>query len=145
MWRNPRIQISYFPQPDFVSFIRKQFVYEAPYNAYMWYLAPYSFALRHAVTAIFSAGVIGGILLSPFSSTVRGIFAGIMLLYALLAIFSAISQGIRYRDARHVLFLPFAFFAYHFLHGLGVLGGLIKLATGTAPVQKPAPDAVSTS
>ena len=135
VWRNPRIQISYFPQPDFLSFIRKQFVYEAPYNAYMWYLAPYSFAPRHAVTAVFTLGVIGGIVLSPFSSTIRTIFGGVMLLYALLAILSAISQALRYRDARHVLFLPFGFFAYHFLHGLGVLGGLLKLATGTAPVQ----------
>lgn len=136
VWRNPKIQISYFPQPDFVSFIRKQFVYEAPYNAYMWYLAPYSFAARHAITALFALGVIGGIVFSPFSSVVRSVFSGVMLLYAVLAIFSAISQGIRYRDAQHVLFLPFAFFAYHFLHGLGVLAGLLKLATGTAPVQR---------
>ena len=136
VWRNPKIQISYFPQPDMTSFIRKQFVYEAPYNAYMWYLAPYSFAARHAITAVFALGVIGGIILSPFSSLVRTVFAGVMILYALLAIFSAISQGIRYREARHVLFLPFAFFSYHFLHGLGVLAGLLKLATGTAPVQR---------
>ena len=136
VWRNPKIQISYFPQPDFVSFIRKQFVYEAPFNAYMWYLAPYSFAARHAITAVFSLGVIGGIFLSPFSGLVRTVFGGVMLLYAVLAIFSAISQGIRYRDARHVVFLPFAFFSYHFLHGLGVLGGLLRLATGTAPVQR---------
>jgi hypothetical protein len=136
VWRNPQIQISYFPQPDFVSFIRKQFVYEAPYNAYMWYLAPYSFAPRHAITAVFALGVIGGIILSPFSTLVRTAFAAVMLLYALLAIFSAMSQGARYREPRHVIFLPFAFFGYHFLHGLGVLAGLLKLATGNAPVQR---------
>ncbi|HEU4880372.1 MAG TPA: glycosyltransferase family 2 protein, partial [Gemmatimonadaceae bacterium] len=65
IWRKPAIDIEYYPQPDFASFIRKQFMYEAPYNAYMWYVAPYSFALRHAITAVFSLGVIGGLLLSP--------------------------------------------------------------------------------
>ncbi|HKY98627.1 MAG TPA: glycosyltransferase family 2 protein [Gemmatimonadaceae bacterium] len=135
VWRNPQIHLDYFPQPDFRSFIRKQFVYEAPYNAYMWYLAPYSFALRHAITAAFATGVIAGLVLSPFSSMVRTVFTTVMLLYGLLAIASAISQGIRYRDARHVLFLPVAFFLYHFLHGLGVIVGLVRLATHTAPVQ----------
>ncbi|HEX6576685.1 MAG TPA: glycosyltransferase family 2 protein [Gemmatimonadaceae bacterium] len=135
IWRNPRIHLDYFPQPDFKSFIRKQFVYEAPYNAYMWHVAPYSFALRHAITAVFAAGVILGLILSPFSSLVRTVFSGVMLLYAFLAILSAISQAMRYKDARHVLFLPFAFFLYHFLHGLGVIIGLVRLATHTAPVQ----------
>jgi glycosyltransferase involved in cell wall biosynthesis len=137
IWRNPKIDIEYYPQPDFASFIRKQFVYEAPYNAYMWYVAPYSFALRHAITAIFALGVIGGLVLSPFSSVIRTAFILVMALYFLLAILSAVQQAVRYREPRHVLFLPLSFFAYHFLHGLGVIGGLIRLAAGSAPVQRP--------
>lgn len=136
IWRNPKIDIEYYPQPDFASFIRKQFVYEAPYNAYMWYVAPYSFALRHAITAIFALGVIGGLVLSPFSSVIRTAFILVMALYFLLAILSAVQQAVRYREPRHVLFLPLSFFAYHFLHGLGVIGGLIRLAAGSAPVQR---------
>jgi succinoglycan biosynthesis protein ExoA len=136
IWRNPVIDIAYYPQPDFASFIRKQFVFEAPYNAYMWYVAPYSFAVRHAVTAIFALGVIGGIVLSPFSYTVRVIFIAVMSLYFALAILSAVQQAIRYREPRHIVFLPLSFFAYHFLHGIGVLAGLLRLATGTAPVQR---------
>lgn len=136
IWRNPVIDIAYYPQPDFASFIRKQFVFEAPYNAYMWYVAPYSFAVRHAVTAIFALGVIGGIILSPFSHTVRVIFIAVMSLYFVLAILSAVQQAIRYREPRHIVFLPLSFFAYHFLHGIGVLAGLLRLATGTAPVQR---------
>jgi hypothetical protein len=136
IWRNPKIDIEYYPQPDFASFIRKQFVYEAPYNAYMWYVAPYSFALRHAITAIFALGVIGGLVLSPFSSVIRTAFILVMALYFLLAILSAVQQAVRYREPRHVLFLPLSFFAYHFLHGLGVIGGLIRLAAGNAPVQR---------
>ena len=136
IWRNPVIDIAYYPQPDFASFIRKQFVFEAPYNACMWYVAPYSFAARHAVTAIFALGVIGGVVLSPFSHTIRVVFIAVMSLYFALAILSAVQQAIRYHEPRHIVFLPLSFFAYHFLHGVGVLAGLLRLATGTAPVQR---------
>ena len=138
IWRNPRIDIAYYPQPDFKSFIRKQMLLEAPYNAYMWNVAPYSFAPRHAITAVFASGVIGGLLLSPFFPLVRKVFLAVMALYFVLAIISAIQQAVRYREPRHILFLPLSFFLYHFLHGLGVIGGLLKLGAGTAPVQKSA-------
>jgi glycosyltransferase involved in cell wall biosynthesis len=136
IWCNPKIGISYYPQPDFKSFITKQFKYEAPYNAYMWYLAPYSFAVRHAITAIFALGVIGGVMLSPFFPVIRVMFIAVMALYFVLAIGSGIQQAIRYKEWRHALFLPFAFFLYHFIHGLGVIVGLILLATGSSPVQQ---------
>lgn len=135
IWRNPRIQVRYFPQPDFRSFVRKQIQLEAPYNAYMWYLAPYSFAVRHAITGLFAAGVILGVILSFFVGWIRFAFIAVMALYFALAIFSAIQQAIRYREIRHAFALPVGFFLYHFLHGAGVLWGLAKLATGTAPVQ----------
>ena len=140
IWMNPEIQVQYFQQPDLKSFIRKQVVHEAPYNAYLWYLAPYAFTPRHAVTGVFAAGVLGGLALSPFFSAVRWLFIAVMSLYFLLAIAAGIQQAIRYQEPRHVLFAPIGFFLYHFLHGIGVLFGLLKLATGTAPVQgKPEP------
>ncbi|MDO8502299.1 MAG: glycosyltransferase family 2 protein [Gemmatimonadaceae bacterium] len=140
VWMNPWIQVRYFQQPDLASFIRKQVVYEAPYNAYLWYLAPYAFTPRHAITGVFAAGVIAGLAISPFSTFVRWTFAAVMTLYLLLAILSGVQQAVRYREPRHVIFAPVAFFLYHFLHGTGVLIGLARLATGTAPVQgKPEP------
>ncbi len=136
IWRNPKIEIAYFPQPDFLSFIRKQLIHEAPYNAYMWYLAPYSFAVRHAITAMFAAGIIAGLLLSPFFQVIRIVFLVTVALYIVLAVLSALQQAARYREPRHLFVLPPAFFLYHFLHGLGVIGGLVRLAFGIAPVQK---------
>jgi glycosyltransferase involved in cell wall biosynthesis len=136
VWRNPEIQVQYYPQPDLSSFLKKQVVAEAPYNAYMWYLAPYSFAPRHAITALFAIGVIAGLLLSPISQTVRWAFGVVMALYLILALVSATQQAIRFGDARYVVALPISFFLYHFLHGVGVLAGLIRLALGAAPVQK---------
>lgn len=136
VWRNPEIRVQYYPQPDMLSFIRKQVVHEAPYNAYMWYLAPYAFAARHAITGIFAAGVLAGLILSPVSATVRLVFAAVMLLYLFLAVVAGVQQALRYRQPLHALAAPPAFFAYHFLHGLGLLTGLARLALGIAPVQK---------
>ena len=136
IWFNPAIKCSYHNMAGLVAFYRKQILLEAPYNAYMWYLAPYAFAPRHAITGVFAAGVLGGLALSAFTPWIAWPFAGVMSLYALLAVLSALQQAVRYRRPFHVLVLPICFFGFHFLHGLGVLAGLARLATGTAPVQK---------
>lgn len=136
VWCNPEIVVHYYPQPDLPSFLKKQVMFEAPYNAYMWYLAPYSFAPRHAITAFFAFGVIAGLLLSPVSAAIRWSFIAVMALYFLLAIISATQQAVRYGNVLYVIALPPAFFSYHFLHGIGILGGLVSLLAGTAPVQK---------
>lgn len=136
IWLNPAIQCTYFNQPRLWPFLRKQIMVEAPYNPYMWYLAPYSFTLRHAITAVFATGVLAGLALSPFTRWIAWPFAAAMVLYGLLAVASAAQQAFRYRQPMHVIMLPFCFFAFHFLHGLGVLGGALRLLTGSAPVQK---------
>ena len=135
IWKNPRIQVYYYNQKSVWAFLKKQFLLEAPYNAYMWYLAPYAFAPRHAVTGVFAVGVIVGITLSLLMHWVACVYLSIMLFYALLAVASALQQAVRYRQPLHVVCLPFCFFLYHFVHGLGILSGLLRLATRTAPVQ----------
>ena len=136
VWCNPEIQVQYYPQPDLASFLKKQVTAEAPYNAYMWYLAPYSFVPRHAITGVFALGVIAGLLISPFSQTVKWTFSIVMAIYLVLALISAAQQAARFRDLRYLIVLPPSFFLYHFLHGVGVLGGLMSLFLGIAPVQK---------
>lgn len=136
IWLNPNITATYFNQPSIASFLKKQLFKEAPYNAYMWYLAPYTFAYRHAITGVFTTGVIGGILLAPFTLFIKYTFFSVMVIYFVLAVVSAIQQAKRYKKMLHVLTLPISFFLYHFLHGLGVLGGLMRLAIGKSPVQK---------
>lgn len=134
--RNPLIHIKYYNQPTVEKFLRKQIEKEAPYNAYLWYLAPYAFAPRHAITGVFATGVLGGLALSPFTAWIGWPFAAVMTLYALLAILSGLQQAVRFRQPAHALLLPFCFFLYHFVHGLGVLIGLTRLLTNNAPVQK---------
>ncbi len=138
--RNPHIQIHYYNQPTLRAFYGKQLFKEAPYNAYLWYLAPYAFAPRHAITGIFALGVLGGLALSPVTPWIARPYATVMALYTLLAVASALQQAVRYRRPWHALCLPVCFFLFHFIHGLGVLLGLSRLLTRTAPVQmKPEP------
>jgi glycosyltransferase involved in cell wall biosynthesis len=134
--RNPQIQITYYNQPTIGRFLLKQIAKEAPYNAYLWYLAPYAFAPRHAITAVFAAGVIAGVVLSPFTHWIAWPFLAIMGLYALLAALSGLQQALKYKQPLHALLLPPCFFLYHFIHGVGVLIGLGRLLLHLAPVQK---------
>jgi GT2 family glycosyltransferase len=134
--RNPEIHVYYYNQPTLRAFFAKQFLREAPYNAYLWYLAPYAFTPRHAITGVFACGVIGGLALSPLTAWIAWPFAFTMMIYVLLAVGSGAQQAARYREWRHVFVLPLFFFVYHFLHGAGVVGGLLRLATRTAPVQR---------
>lgn len=136
IWFNPSIQVYYYNQPNLKTFLEKQFLKEAPYNAYMWYVAPYTFVYRHAITGIFSLGIIGGFLLSLFFYPIYVIYWLVIMLYFVLAIFSSIQQSYRYKKIYLLFYLPFSFFLYHFIHGLGVWLGLLKIISGTSPVQK---------
>ena len=136
IWFNPKIEITYFNQASLSAFLVKQILKEAPYNVYMWYLAPYTFAYRHAITGVFSLGVIFGLILSFSFPIIHTIFFTVLWLYTLLAILSAIQQAVKYKSSLHLILLAPSFFLFHFLHGLGILGGAIKLALNVAPVQK---------
>jgi glycosyltransferase involved in cell wall biosynthesis len=143
VWRNPEIQVYYFNQPDLRSFYRKQMRLEGPYNAYIWQVAPYAFTVRHCITALFSAGVLSGLLVTVARQlTAFAVFDGlalafaiVMALYFLLALVSAGQQALRFRQFWHVLTLPVCFFLYHFLHGLGVLAGIFAVITRLSPIR----------
>ena len=115
VWLNPEIKADYFNQPSLISFFKKNFFLEGPYNAYMWYFAPYTFTLRHSITALFSAGVIGGVILSFFSNIVMYIFLSVMLLYCFLALISSVQLALRFDKLLHVVTMPITFFMFHFI------------------------------
>jgi succinoglycan biosynthesis protein ExoA len=137
VWRNPSIKAHYHNQATLRAFFRKQIDEEAPYNVYMWYLAPYAFAWRHAITGLFAAGVIGGGV-AIRHRRLRAIYARVLTVYATLAVAASAQQAGRYRELRHMVCLPLCFGGFHFMHGLGILRALMRLATGTAPVQQKA-------
>lgn len=135
IWLNPEVVVSYYNQPTFFKFLKKQIILDAPYNAYMWYIAPQTLSLRHAITAIFAMGIIVGLALSFVSPLLKISFLTVLLIYFLLAIAASISQGIKYNNRFHFVLLPFGFLLYHFMHGIGVLYGLIKIILKKSPVQ----------
>lgn len=136
IWMNPEIVIDYYNQRTVWAFLKKQFFKEAPYNAFLWYLAPYSFAPRHAITGVFAAGLVFGPLVIWWLPILSFVFYGAVMLYAILALISSIQQAVSYKKFMMIILLPFCFFAYHLIHGLGVMYGLLQLATFTSPVQK---------
>ena len=138
IWFNPKIYFSYYNQSSFYSFIIKQIMKEAPFNAYMWYLAPYSFSVRHSVTLFFALGIIGGLVLTLFeiSYLLSLIFFNIVSLYFILGIYFSIKQSRRYKRFSLLPCLPFAFFVFHLTHGIGILAGIIRLIFNAAPVQR---------
>jgi len=135
VWRNPHIHIYYYNQPSLKKFLKKQFYKEAPYNVYMWYLAPYTFTYRHAITGAFALGVIAGFVLSFFSIVLKWIFFATLILYFLLSIIASVQQARKYKKVTHIFVLPFSFFLFHFMHGVGLIKGAIKLMFGISPVQ----------
>jgi hypothetical protein len=130
------IKVKYFNQASLFKFYNKQFYKEAPYNAYMWFLAPYTFTLRHAITAIFSASIILGFLLAFLHVLFLYTLIVSLSLYFILALLSAYQQAKRFNDIRLFFLLPFSFFGFHFIHGLGVLKGCTLLLLRMSPVQK---------
>ena len=136
IWLNPGIVAQYYNQKSILKFLEKQILKEAPYNAYMWYLVPYTFAYRHAITGVFATGVLGGLALSLVSPVIKFLFLSVMALYFIVAFVSAVQQAKRFKKPLHILTLPISFFLYHIIHGIGVLTGFFRLATGTSPIQK---------
>lgn len=132
----PQVQITYFNQPTVGRLLKKQIAIQGEYNPYAWYIAPHSFNFRHAITAVFTISLAMGILLSFLFFWARVVLFSALGIYFLLALISSLQQAIRYRKALDIIALPLVFFAFHISHGLGVLKGVVKLLTGSAPVQK---------
>lgn len=135
IWMDSRIYSKYYNQPTLKSFYIKQFFKEAPYNPYMWYLAPYAFAIRHAITGLFTSGVILGAFLSIIFPKIAIIYKTILFIYLIFAFFSSIQQAIRLKNAFFIFILPFCFFLYHFIHGAGIIIGAYKILINKSPVQ----------
>lgn len=136
IWLNPKIYFRYFNQKSLFRFLKKQFILEAPYNAYMWYLAPYTFNFRHSITLFFSIGFIGGNVLLFFWPLffLNYLFVGIMIIYLTLSIYFARIQAKKYRVFLLYVLLPIGFFLFHLVHGLGIIQGIFQLIFRTAPI-----------
>lgn len=134
IWCDPAIQVRYFNQNTLRGLLR-QAVFTGQWNPWMWYLAPYSFAPRHAVPAAFVLGLGGASGLAALGRPGRMLLALVLLPYFMLAAAAAWQQSWRYGPWMLPV-LPLLFFAYHLAYGVGVLRGAFALLRGRAPIQR---------
>jgi GT2 family glycosyltransferase len=134
VWLNPSMVATYYNRSSLNSLL-KQAWQTGKWNAWMWYVAPYSFATRHAVPALFVAGqlLLGvGAVLFPM--------AGIGLIAVNLC-YLALACAVAFRHARDEALwvralLAACFLLYHVSYGLGTLVGVGALLTKSSPVQR---------
>lgn len=134
IWCDPQIQVRYFNQATLRGLLR-QAVFTGQWNPWMWYVAPYSFAPRHAVPAAFALGVGGAAGLALFGRPGRALLALALVPYFMLAAAASWQQARRY-GLWMLPALPLLFFLYHLAYGIGVLRGAFALLLGRAPVQR---------
>lgn len=133
IYLNSEIQIFYYNQTSLISFFKKQFLRDGPGNAYLWYIAPYAFALRHSVPLFFFLFICLLPVSFLISSHLFNFLFCVLMFYFGLAIGASIQQALRLRNIFLAIVLPFCFFTFHFIYGLGTLTGLFKLAFHKAP------------
>ena len=63
----------------------------------MWYLAPYTFAIRHGITLFFSSGIIIGLFIKDIP-ILREIYVSVLILYFTLGVISSLQQTIRFKN-----------------------------------------------
>jgi len=130
IWMNPEVVCYYYNQKYFYNFLMKYLTKEGPYNAYMWFIAPYTFSFRHVIPLLFSLGVIIGFFLSILITFVKYVYIFILLLYLFIALISSFQQALNFKNYKFLFFLPISFFLFHFLYGFGILIGIINLILG---------------
>jgi len=134
IWCNPAIRTKYYNQATLGGLFRQAFN-TGRWNPWMWFVAPYSFAPRHAVPGLFVLGllvVLGSWCLVPWGWM---LLAAITVPYLTLALLASFQQSRRY-GLRFLPLLPLLFFAYHTSYGLGTLWGALRLLFGATPIQK---------
>tara|TARA_Y100000590_G_scaffold466949_1_gene644035 strand:- start:4569 stop:5588 length:1020 start_codon:yes stop_codon:yes gene_type:complete len=134
VWLNPDIRIKYFPKGNIIDVLKKYHFLEAPYNAYMWYIAPYTFSIRHVITSLFVLGLIGGGILSLYSELILTIYISVLSFYLFISIISSLQLSIKNKKLLLLFIMPFIFFIFHLAHGIGVIKGSLKLIFGIAPI-----------
>jgi len=134
IWHNPEIRARYYNQDSLIGLLRQAFG-TGQWNTWMWYIAPYSFAWRHAAPLGFVLALFSGFLLSFIAPPLgRFTLISIVIPYFVLALLSSVQQSARY-GFWLLPVLPFLFLAYHLAYGLSEVWGIFLLSIKRAPVQ----------
>jgi glycosyltransferase involved in cell wall biosynthesis len=135
IWHDPKLRIRYYNQGTLRGLLRQALV-TGQWNPWMWYVAPYSFAWRHAAPAVFVSGLFGALMLLSVAPLLGWLALGAALVpYFAANVMASFQQSKRYAPWMFPC-LPFLFGAYHVAYGLGELWGICLLGLRRAPVQR---------
>jgi glycosyltransferase involved in cell wall biosynthesis len=133
VWCNPLMLVTYYNRSGLGALLAQAWR-TAMWNAWMWYLAPYSFAVRHATPGLFVAGLLSLAAGASFTVARFGL-AAVIFLYLTIAGTVAFRHARREAPGTRAL-LAGCFFLYHASYGLGTLIGVASLLVGVSPVQR---------
>lgn len=136
IWQNPVIKSYYYNQSTLRGLLTQAWS-NGKWNPWMWYVAPYSFALRHTIPGIFVLALIFSSILALLILWGWVFPLAILTTYLTLALISSYQQSRKYSWYLFPI-MPFVFCAYHIFYGMGILWGCLNLLFGAAPVQKKA-------
>lgn len=122
----PDIVAYYYPSSKLKDFFLHNF------NDGIWATYPLKFVKmpfrpRHYVPLVFVSALIISFLLGLFFRPFSYIFSGIIFLYVLAVLYSAIKVFLKEKKAAYLLSLPVVFAARHIGYGLGSIAGIIKI------------------
>ena len=133
IWLDPRIKIFYKNQNKISGLLNQAFK-TGKWNTWMWIVAPYSFAIRHAVPLFFVLLNILFFLSIIFQTYFFKTLSLIIIFYFFLSFIFSLKQVAHYGKYLLILFLPFCFYAYHMSYGIGVIKGALLYIIGKSKV-----------
>lgn len=134
IWLDPRIRVLYYNQRTLSGLFRQSFL-NGKWNAWTWWVAPYAFASRHAIPALFVLWLITVVLANALLALPAWFLPTVLAPYILLSIGSSLQQARRLGTWMAPV-LPLLFLAHHSSYGVGTLWGLVLLGLRRAPVQR---------
>ncbi|MBZ5570908.1 MAG: glycosyltransferase family 2 protein [Acidobacteriia bacterium] len=125
LFLSPALEVAYYNVPN-----AKRLAVQAFNNGFwlprMWYACPASICIRHSLPLIFTVALLGGAVLSLFTSAGLVLLAVLLLAYGLAA--GTAAMGIALHEGKQYFFLLLGlFFIHHFIYGLGSLAGFFTV------------------
>lgn len=119
---NPAIRSVYYNRSTFRGLVRQYFQYGL-YKVRVMQKHPRQMQARQFAPPMFVAVVLGGALLSPFSTTIRTIWVVTLATYAAANLLASVLTAARF-GWRYLPLLPIVFGSLHISYGAGFLKGL---------------------
>ena len=134
IWFEPSIATTYYNRTTLRE-LRRQAFATGCWNIWTWTVAPYAFTWRHAIPCLFVLSLALNIILITVARSpgfqCLAVMGGV---YFALASLASLLPIVKERSLLFIC-LPFLFFIYHIVYGLGELWGVILLIARKTPLR----------